>query len=462
MLDYHVTVLASPSAVPPPPPFSALRFSGITVLTYVEHHVDRNELRDAVARGALRPLTGPDSYAEKVSADAGLVYSAPLPAGRIDDGLPGTVGAIEQIDLQQSVLWLGDDHALSIFPLTLATEDVDIAPGGRLARPVTTQDVLDFINLLKSEAVARSVVDNAEQTLRRIGLSLDGPSRMLGDRLGLMIWNLDGSSERDRAAPFHGARESANYAWELSALLAHNVDHMREPGLWQRQNPEQVYAAIESGYCFLDDHMVFTNSTCCLEIAHLPGWFRERSRRRLDLYGYDSSSLFVWNIAMLRAASLRGIARSYERQLGQLSRREELTPEEHKAALRACLGDEEYVSRVDRYGDYLREPRNRAYGDLVDRALGTARLAVVAERQIARVTVAMERLARAAGERKFNSRSLGLAGVATVLAAVGIPEMVSSFEGWIAAHAWTPLGTAVALMAAILVGVPTWLKLRNK
>jgi hypothetical protein len=111
-MEYRVTVLASPSSVPPPPRHDALKFRGISIMAYVAHETDRSDVARAVQSGKIAPVAGHESYADKVKQEARLFYSEPLSSGAVTGRLPNAVG-VGEIPLFQSAMWLGGDQLIS-------------------------------------------------------------------------------------------------------------------------------------------------------------------------------------------------------------------------------------------------------------------------------------------------------------------------------------------------------------
>lgn len=462
-MDYSATILASPASVPPCPAPSAVKFAGISIVSYVLHRLEHGVFPDFAG---FRVDQDARFYSDKVHRSAGFVYSAPIAAGRLlgDIGNIGEVAEISEVALRSNLICLGSEYAVSAMPIVFATADADVSGVVRLQNPIDTQQALNLVATMTNENTSTQLAAAAEAALVDVGI-LDRDSlrysRFIQDRLGVMLWSFNGTDGRDPSAPFGGAAEAAAYSWELAALLSYTVDHMREPGLWRRQSSEQIHAVLRTGFSFLDDHIVFANATCCLEVAHLPGWFRGRSRARLEAYGFDSSSLFVFGVSVLRGAALRDLFSRYKEELAELSNISELSAAEHTQRVARRLEDESYAYRLAEFRDQLREARNRVFADYVDDQQRTSRLVEAVARELDRVGRVSDGLLQVGIERRRNQLTTRLAAVGVVLTAVGVPEMVSNIEGWVRGGDWIALAISAVVMLAVLVGVPVLLARRR-
>ncbi|MFI7426699.1 hypothetical protein ACIBPB_06905 [Micromonospora sp. NPDC049836] len=461
-MSYDTTILASPNDVPAPPTTDRLSISGCTVICYHAHRLaSPTHLAAAFERGALQAIDDDRSYASKLRPGAGLEYSNLIDAGPIPAALARIVHSSHASRLQQSVLWLGEEYVVSAIPILLSMPRPERV-GVELNAPLTVDRLLGFLSLLADPGVAGTLrQQSAAAIVAQIGISADEIERSwsVPGSFAIQIWNLDGTQGRETTSLYEGIRESAEYAWEISAILSYSSDHFNEDGLWLRRSRQQIYGLVRSGFGFFDDHMVFVNADCCLEMAHLPAWLRDRSDFRLRQYGYDSSSIFVWCSGVLRAAIAEDLSERYRDALGELTTRQDVTAGEQVDMIRLHIRHTRLLDRIVNFREQLVEARNRALDEQIISNRSSNRALNALTRHMDKYGALAVSLHRVHEERERSRRDSLIAVLAVVLAVVQIPSFVEQIGDWADEHAWGRLGVSGVLIVAPLVLV--WLALRR-
>ncbi|MFI8804430.1 MULTISPECIES: hypothetical protein [Micromonospora] len=447
-------ILSSLDDVPAPPVTDRLLISGCSVVSYHAHRLaSPTRLAEAFELGTLASIDDDRSYASKVRPGSGLEYSAFVDAGPVPAALTRIVHSNHAARLQQSVLWLGEEYVVSAIPFFLSVRRPDRA-GIELTAPLTVDGLLRFLGLLAEPAIARSVGEQAAAALaRRLGLRVDEIERTwpVTGSFGIQIWNLDGTTGRDTAKLYEGSKESAEYSWEISAILSYSSDHFKEDGLWRRRSRQQIYSTVRSGSGFFDDHMVFVNADCCLEMAHLPAWLRDRSDFRLTNYGYDSSSIFVWSISMLRTAIAEDLSQRYREAVVDLIARRQITVVEQAEMTRLHVRHSRLLDRIVTFRDQFVEARNRALDEQITTYRSGSRATSALLRHIDRYSALAMSLYRVHEETERSRRDALIAMLAVVLAVVQVPGFVEQIADWADAGTWVRLGISATLIVLPLV-----------
>jgi hypothetical protein len=457
-MDFHCELLASVEDVPPPPGPEDLRISGFSLVFYVAHRF-APEMTAEFAAGKLKELSDDRSYKAKVRDGSGLRYSAFIDAGEVPAAVVGLLGSSHATRLSQSILTFSDEYALSAIPFQISVPTSGEDPGIHLSSSVSIDRILRLIALLGDPNNARALADQAALALtQELGITADKIVRTwsIPGSLGMQVWNLDGTPDRPSEQRYAGVTESAKYSWEISALLSYSADHMQEEGLWRRRAPLHVFNYAREGAAFFDDHMIFVNSDCCLEIGHLPAWTRGRSAYRLKQYGFDSSSIYVWTVGILRSAIISDLAQRYEEMVSDLSSRERVGAGDHADLTRRRIRHEALLARAVNFKDWLVEARNRALADdaFVDRP--DSRLSRAVHESMSKVDLLSQNLLRVAEDRDRSRREFLLATLGIVLAAVQVPPFIDQVHTWFLDRQWLLLISssiiiALAMLATIAV-----------
>jgi hypothetical protein len=269
------------------------------------------------------------------------------------------------------------------------------------------------------------------------------------------VWNLDGTENRASTSLYAGVDESATYAWEIAALLSYATDHLVEDGLWLRRSPQSVFSHVRTGMAFFDDHMVFVNADCCLEMAHLPAWLRGRSQFRLSQYGYDSSSIFVWTVGILRRIIGDDLSARYRTILADLAIRNEISPAEQSLMTRRRVQHSALLDRSVGFREKLIEGRNRSLDEWTERERPTEQVLATLNRNMEKCETVSLSLLRVREDREKYRRDSLIAVMGVVLAVVQIPPFVDQVAGWLDDRKWELLG-----VSALLIVVPLMVLLR--
>ncbi|MFX0171980.1 MAG: hypothetical protein ACFE9L_08675 [Candidatus Hodarchaeota archaeon] len=122
------------------------------------------------------------------------------------------------------------------------------------------------------------------------------------EELGIQLWHIKNlPDEFDKQ--INGKEISKRFAWEISAFLDASSDWVREHNLWKKREKSRIFSLLKEGFCILDDHMVFSNKNICFEFSYIDQKLSQpKNIYRLFSYGYDSSSLFLWEYAIIQEA----------------------------------------------------------------------------------------------------------------------------------------------------------------
>jgi hypothetical protein len=425
-------------------------------------HLERGALERARVRGQVDLVAGDLSYASKLEPASGLCYSRLIPAGRLPAAM-ASAAHVEVGELRQSLAWFDPEYVLSVVPLVFAVPPVNPTWHSIDARePLSVDELLKVFELVNAESLSHMIVKEATTALHEMGiLSQDDVLRTIdvSGALAVQIWDLRGSRRHSggtRASdePYVGLDESRHYAWDISALMAHSTDHVVSDGLWRRRSDEQVFTDVGMGFSVLGDHMVFINHTCCLEISHLPIDLRDRSSFRMEHYGYDSSSIFIWTVGNLRALVLTGLRERYRGLMLHLIGDSRLSSRELLRVERDEVRHQILLDRVFGFGSQLKEPRSRRFDQrLMDLRLGRDALASV-RRDMERVLSLAAGLVTARDKATREKTNTLLATLAVAVALVGLPGLVDGVANWIAGKEWGRLGvtTLTTVVVVLLLG----------
>ncbi|WNM35526.1 hypothetical protein RKE30_36805 [Streptomyces sp. Li-HN-5-11] len=460
-MDHQFAVLTDLSDVPEPPEPDRLRLSGCSVVVYFAHRLTEGlDFAHVFASGDLREIDDDRSYATKVRAGSGLLYSALFDSGPLPAALARVVGSSHAAGLRQAAVSLGGEYVLTALPLLLSVPGpiTQEAAAVELTGPLTTDTLLRFISLLGDPDIQRSLADQCAAALARAAGIEPGAiekSWAVEGSVAMQVWNLDGTENRASTSLYAGVDESATYAWEIAALLSYATDHLVEDGLWLRRSPQSVFSHVRTGMAFFDDHMVFVNADCCLEMAHLPAWLRGRSQFRLSQYGYDSSSIFVWTVGILRRIIGDDLSARYRTILADLAIRNEISPAEQSLMTRRRVQHSALLDRSVGFREKLIEGRNRSLDEWTERERPTEQVLATLNRNMEKCETVSLSLLRVREDREKYRRDSLIAVMGVVLAVVQIPPFVDQVAGWLDDRKWELLG-----VSALLIVVPLMVLLR--
>ncbi|KUO10632.1 hypothetical protein [Streptomyces sp. DSM 15324] len=460
-MDHQFAVLADVSDVPEPPAPDRFRISGCSVVVYFAHRLTEGvDFSRAFASGGLPEIDDDRSYQTKVRPGSGLMYSALFDCGPLPAALARVVGSSHAAGLRQAAISLGGEYVLTALPLLLSVPGsiTDETTAIELTAPLTTDILLRFVSLLGAPDVSRTLREQSAEALARVASLEPGCIERTWSVEGsaaLQVWNLDGTQNRVSTSLYAGVEESAKYAWEIAALLSYATDHLLEDGLWLRRSPQSVFGHVRTGMAFFDDHMVFVNSECCLEMAHLPAWLRGRSQFRLSHYGYDSSSIFVWTVGILRRIVCDDLGSRYRAVLTDLSMRNEISPGEQSLLTRRRVQHAALLDKCTGFREKLLEGRNRSLDEWTVRERPAREVLATLSRDMEKCETVSLSLLRVREEREKGRRDSLIAVMGVVLAAVQIPGFVEQVADWSHGRRWWLMG-----VSALLIVVPLAVLLR--
>jgi hypothetical protein len=463
-LSYKLRVLESPAGVRGPPPSGMLRAAGASFVIYYGLRFGTPDSRALVDR-AFHDITGEMSYSDRLSSQSGLHYGSLPPIGEVPTML--TTAADAAIDdcpdasIHRSLMWIHPAFAIMVVPVVFAVPKPYIDwPYIPIRQPLAVDDILRIMDLLTDPGLVdslghRALADYADTSVTHIEQSM-----------AIQLWDLDGSCVEDNSqprkpAPYRGLEETQRYAWELSAILSFSTDHVVKDRLWLKRTPNQVFAEVSEGFAFFDDHIVFLNRNCCIEVSHLPIDLRARSRYRMQSYGYDSSSIFIWTIENLRWFAMTSLRNQYRQTVLSLMAQSEMSAASRTGLVQDRVKHGEAVDQILSVLDHLKEPRLRAIADEIEHLWLTNRIARDAQREMDKADAISNDLAKV-WDQAIDSRRNTLLGVlALALALVGIPSLISQFGSWWDVRDWLSLSISAALMIMLLIAVTFMLKVRR-
>ncbi|MGW5653020.1 hypothetical protein [Streptomyces humi] len=455
-MDHQLAVLTDLSDVPEPPAADRLRISGCSVVVHFAHRLtEGSDFAEAFTGGGLREIEDDRSYQNKVRPGSGLMYSALFDAGALPAALARIVGSGHSAGLRQAAMTLGGEYVVTALPLLLSvpgpiTQEAAVV---ELTSPLTIDTLLRFVSLLGDPEISRTLAEqSAEGLARAAGLAHDDIDRtwLVEGSIAVQVWNLDGTQNRASADLYRGVDESADYAWEISALLSYATDHLLEDGLWLRRSPQSVFGHVRTGMAFFDDHMVFVNADCCLEMAHLPAWLRGRSQFRLSQYGYDSSSIFVWAVGILRRIVCDDLSGRYRSILADLAMRSAIGPAEQSLMTRRRVQHAALIDRCTGFREKLIEGRNRSLDEWAVQERPSGQVLAGLYRDMEKCETVSLGLLRVREEQEKNRRDSLIAVMGIVLAVVQIPDFVNQVAEWLGTRRWGLLGASAALIVVPL------------
>lgn len=113
--------------------------------------------------------------------------------------------------------------------------------------------------------------------------------------IAIQIWDIASLPSDCNRKSISGDYLEGRYELELAALLLLYNEHYTKDGLWKQLSSSQIRKAVANRTDVLNDHRILASERICIEISQVDEpCFRDISNRRLSLYGYDSTSTFLW------------------------------------------------------------------------------------------------------------------------------------------------------------------------
>lgn len=113
--------------------------------------------------------------------------------------------------------------------------------------------------------------------------------------IAIQIWDIASLPPDCNRKSISGDYLEGRYELELAALLLLYNEHYTKDGLWKQLSSSQIRKAVANRTDVLNDHRILASERICIEISQVDEpCFRDISNRRLSLYGYDSTSTFLW------------------------------------------------------------------------------------------------------------------------------------------------------------------------
>ena len=454
---YRVRIFRSSEEVAPAPVTGSLYLSGFSILTYFGLRLRREALPNASKHNLLPEASGPETYADKLAAGNRITYTALLPAGTLPPVVATAVGASPS-PMQQSLIWIDPEYALAVVPLVFSVPRLDPPWGAiSLPRPVSVDDILRVLRTLTHEEATTVILEQILEASQDSGIITPDDvlrSVPITDAFGVQLWDLEGSLQSiggpgRHPEPYEGLEESRRYAWELSAFMSYPIDHVIKDQLWQRRSPDQVFSEIGEGFTVLGDHMVFVNHCCCLEISHLPVKLKERSRLRMQAYGYDSASIFVWTIANLRSMVLNDLRDRYQEKVTELIDESGLQADQLVILAKDELRHYALVNQLMSFASQLREARLRLIDEVILLKRFSHDPAGLLRRDMEKAEALAVDLVKARDQELQQNTNTLLAVLAVALAMIGLPGLVEQVGDWWVHEQWQRLSICAAMIVAI-------------
>lgn len=432
-------------------PESRLKVTGASVMRYVLAEVPHEVDLPANLPQKERDF---DYLAEKLWDRKDISYSTRFPGPPLTAALAKRLKT-KEASFDVSVIQFQGRFALAIYVLVLAAQKVPYR-SIELDEPLGVDEVLGVLHDATSAECTESLREHTASLL-----DITGPipaCRDVESRIAVEIWGIEPdcrpSTVADRASDYESSKETPYFAWELAAIKSFAVDHMKQEGLWRKMRREQVLNEMRSGYSLLDDGVFLLNDSCCLEVCNLPQTPRERSLARMTNFGYDSSGILAWSLALLTKGGIQRSCLHYEASAEKLLKKQELHPTERLSFGKELLQTQAVTDALTDIARSYREPRSRAINEEARSLLGT-------DQDLARLGRNMEQSAKMADELAKvwlagvdRRRNVLLALVATVISLMSLPGLVDIYRSWMAEGSTrVVVGTSLALVGLAAVTV---------
>lgn len=114
------------------------------------------------------------------------------------------------------------------------------------------------------------------------------------ESVGIQIWDINNLDIYN--GEILGENLENKYQRELSALMNYKNEHFSLNHMWKSQSINSVKENMRLHTDVLNDHRILQSERVCIEISQVD-WpeLRPISASRLQEYGYDSTSIFLWN-----------------------------------------------------------------------------------------------------------------------------------------------------------------------
>lgn len=113
--------------------------------------------------------------------------------------------------------------------------------------------------------------------------------------IAIQIWDIASLPLDCDRRSISGDYLEGRYELDLAALLLLYDWHHTKGELWKQLSSRQIREAVANRTDVLNDHRILASERICIEISQVDEpCFRDISERRLSLYGYDSTSAFLW------------------------------------------------------------------------------------------------------------------------------------------------------------------------
>ena len=462
--SYQVRIFRSPDDVAPAPVSGSLYLSGFSIVTYFGLRLRREALQEASDKNLFQEVSGSETYADKLAAGTRLTYTTLLPAGTLHPAVASAIGTSPS-PIRQCLTWIDPEYVLAVVPLVFSvTRSNPLSDAISLAHPVGVAEILKVLQVLALEEVTTSIMEQILGALESNGIIMQDDvhrSIPIADAFGIQLWDLEGSLQSNKIEqrlpePYKGLEESRRYAWELSAFMSYPIDHIIKDQLWLRRSPDQVFSEICEGFTVLGDHMVFVNHCCCLEISHLPVGLKERSRFRMENYGYDSSSIFVWTIGNLRSMVLNDLRDRYQVQVAELADKGTMSADKLVILTGEELRHYALIDYLMSFVNQLREARLRLIDEVILRKRFNRDPVEALRRDMEKAGALAVDLVKARDQELQQKTNTLLAVLGVGLAVIGLPGLVEQVGNWWVNGQWQRLcasGLAVFLIFGVLYSV---------
>lgn len=128
--------------------------------------------------------------------------------------------------------------------------------------------------------------------------------------IAIQIWDIANLPTNLNQNNISGEYLEKRYELELATLLLLYDEHHTRNGEWKRLSLNQIKRVVGNKTDVLNDHRILVSERICVEISQVdkPS-FSDISRRRLSVYGYDSTSTFLWGYLSIIEIGLRKCVR---------------------------------------------------------------------------------------------------------------------------------------------------------
>lgn len=113
--------------------------------------------------------------------------------------------------------------------------------------------------------------------------------------IAIQIWDIASLPTDLGQDKISGDYLEGRYELDLAALLLLYDWHHTKDGLWKQLSSSRIREAVANRTDVLNDHRILASEMICIEISQVDKpYFTAISKCRLSLYGYDSTSTFLW------------------------------------------------------------------------------------------------------------------------------------------------------------------------